>query len=309
MGKVIALCGGVGGAKLALGLSRLLAPEQLTVAVNTGDDFEHLGLPISPDIDTVLYTLSGRNNQQLGWGVTNESWNAMEQLALLGGETWFKLGDRDLALHLQRRTRLAQDATLTQVTRELASVLGIGYDVIPMSDAPVRTVVTTTEHGELPFQHYFVKHQCQPTVSGIQYRHADQAAINPALQQALTDPNLSHIIICPSNPLLSIAPILALPRMREQLVQRREKVRVVSPLIGGQAIKGPTAKIMQELAIPTTSSSIADFYRDLLGTLIIDTSDAHDAEALRAQGINVICCNTLMKTDADKIALAQQVIA
>lgn len=303
-GKILALCGGVGGAKLAWGLAQTLAPEQLTIVVNAGDDFEHLGLHISPDLDTVMYTLAGINNRELGWGLAGETWNCMNALETLGGETWFRLGDKDLATHLLRTQQLAQGKTLTAVTANLCKKLGIQHSVLPMSDDAVRTLVDTNE-GELAFQDYFVRQQCKPIVSGVRFSGKETATLSPEVLAALNDPDLRAVIICPSNPLLSIAPILAVSGMRDALQETAAKVIVVSPLIGGQAVKGPTAKMMQEMHIPTDSKSIADFYAGLLDTLIIDNSDAHEADALRAQGIAVHTCNTLMRLDEDKIMLAQ----
>lgn len=306
MKKILALCGGVGGAKLAFGLNELLPAGALTIAVNTGDDFEHLGLHISPDIDTVLYTLAGRNNQELGWGVAGETWSMMDQLALLGGETWFRLGDRDLALHLVRRQALALGQTLTTVTRQLAKQFGIAADVIPMSDQPVRTQVSTKELGVLPFQHYFVKHQCQPTVTSIQFVGSEQASLNPALLAAINDPDLGQIIICPSNPLLSIDPILSLPGMRDLLRAKRDIITVVSPLINGQAIKGPTAKIFQELNYALDQSSIATLYREIASHLVLDSSDSAEIAILEKNypALRFSHTKTLMKTNEEKTALA-----
>lgn len=306
--KVVALCGGVGGAKLAWGLAQILAPEQLTIIVNTGDDFEHLGLRIAPDLDTVMYTLANLANRELGWGLQGETWHCMDALQQLGGDTWFRLGDRDLATHIFRTQQLAQGATLTQITQQLCSKLDIQHRILPMCNEPLPTLVTT-EQGTLAFQHYFVREQCKPVVRSVHYHLPANASLSAEVCAALSDPALGHIVICPSNPLLSIAPILAVPGMREQLSQHRTKISVVSPLIGGQAVKGPTAKMMQEMGIPTTTASIAHCYRDLLGRLIIDTQDAQDAADLQEQGIRVAIGHTLMKTDGDKIRLATQCIA
>ena len=306
MKKILALCGGVGGAKLAYGLNAILPAGALSIAVNTGDDFSHLGLHISPDIDTVLYTLAGLNNTELGWGVAGETWAMMQQLSLLNGETWFRLGDKDLALHLVRTQLLAAGLSLTQVTNHLRQQLNISAEIVPMSDDPVRTIVTTKEYGELPFQHYFVKHQCQPTVTAIAFNGASTASINPQMLALLDDPELAQIIICPSNPLLSIDPILALPSMRDKLAAHREKVFVVSPLINGQAIKGPTAKIFQELNYALDQSSIASLYQQLAQHIVIDSSDTDELNTLAPAFADITFhhSNTLMKTNDDKIALA-----
>mgnify|MGYP000911764778 FL=1 len=234
-GKVLALCGGVGGAKLAWGLAQALPPEQLTIVVNTGDDFEHLGLHISPDLDTVMYTLAGINNRELGWGIAGETWDCMQALETLGGETWFRLGDKDLATHLLRTQQLAQKKTLTEVTAQLCGKLGIQHRILPMSDDAVRTLVNTNE-GELAFQDYFVRQQCKPAARSVRFTGTDTARVSPAVDAALHDPDLRAVIICPSNPLLSIAPILAVPGMTGTLQKIAAKIFVVSPLIGGQAI-------------------------------------------------------------------------
>lgn len=307
VGKVVALCGGVGGAKLAWGLAQVLAPEQLTIIVNTGDDFSHLGLHISPDLDTVSYTLANRNNRELGWGLQGETWQCMNALENFGGETWFRLGDKDLATHFFRTQQLAAGKTLTQVTAELGAALGIQHTVLPMCNEPLPTIVET-EQGALAFQQYFVREQCKPVVRSVQHLGAENSTLSHEVCTALTDKALTHIIICPSNPLLSIAPILAVTGMRELLQAQREKIVIVSPLVGGQAVKGPTAKMMQEMKIATHSSSIAAFYANLLGTLVIDENDAKEQDVLREQNIPVQICKTLMKTDEDKIALAQAVI-
>ncbi len=304
-GKVLALCGGVGGAKLAWGLAQMLAPKQLTIAVNTGDDFEHFGLHISPDIDTVMYTLAGINNSELGWGLAGESWQCMEAMTALGGDSWFRLGDRDMATHLLRTQWLAQGKSLSEVTAHLCERLNIAHTVVPMSDDSVRTWVDTDE-GILPFQHYFVRAQCAPVAKAVLYADAENAKPNPAILALLNEQNLRTIIICPSNPLLSIGPILALPGLPEAIKNSKAKVFVVSPLIKGQALKGPTAKMMRELAIPTDSTAIAAFYAEVADVLIIDESDANDADRIP---IATYICKTLMKTDADKIALAREILA
>ena len=306
-GKVLALCGGVGGAKLAWGLAKTLLPEQLTIVVNTGDDFEHLGLHISPDLDTVMYTLAGINNRELGWGLAGESWQCMQALETLGGETWFRLGDKDIATHLYRTQQLAQGKTLTAVTAYLFERLGIQHRVLPMSDNAVRTLVDTHE-GELAFQDYFVRQQCKPAVSNVRFAGAETATLSPEVLLALNDPDLRAVIICPSNPLLSIAPILAIPGMRDSLKNIAAKIIAVSPLIGGQSVKGPTAKMMQEMGIATNSSAIANFYSGLLDILVLDERDASEAEKIIAVGVSVSIFKTLMKVDIDKVALASNLL-
>lgn len=303
-GIVLALCGGVGGAKLALGLSHLLPGERLVVACNTGDDFKHLGLAISPDIDTVLYTLAGLSNRALGWGREGESWNAMEALETLGGETWFRLGDADLALHLLRTQMLRLGATLSAVVDHVRRRLGIAAQVCPASDDPVRTIVTT-DTGDLEFQDYFVRRRCEPPVRALRYAGAKGASPSPLLAEALNDPTLSAIILCPSNPFLSLAPILAIPAVAEALRRRRVQSVAVSPLVGGKAVKGPTDKIMVELGLGPSALEIANYLHPWMDKFIIDESDAPMAAAIEATGVKVIVAPTLMTSTADKIAVAR----
>lgn len=303
-GHVVALCGGVGGVKLALGLMHALGPS-LTIIVNTGDDFEHLGLSISPDIDTALYTLSGRADAARGWGRADESWRFMEALAELGGETWFQLGDRDLALHVERTRRLSAGERPSAIVADIARAFGIASAIAPMSDDPVRTMVET-DAGDLPFQRYFVERRCAPRVRGVHFVGADIARPSPAALAALTRSDLEAIVICPSNPYLSVDPILAVPGLRQALEQRRAPVVAVSPIIGGVAIKGPTAKIMQELGRPTTTAAIAAHYGALLDILLIDESDRADAVGLSCR---CVTARTLMTSLEDRVALARRTLA
>jgi LPPG:FO 2-phospho-L-lactate transferase len=298
----LALCGGVGGAKLALGLSHILDPEQLTIVVNTGDDFEHLGLTICPDIDTVSYTLAGLVQPAQGWGRDAESFAALDTVKRLGGETWFRLGDKDIGLHLMRRMLLAEGLSLSTVTARIARQLGISHEITPMTDSAVRTMLITTA-GVVPFQHYFVKERCAPVVTSIKYSGADFAQASPALMQALVNPSLAGIFICPSNPYLSIDPILALPGIRQMLVDAHAPVIAVAPIVGREAIKGPTAKIMRELGVEPSAASVAEHYADFLDGYIVDTAD-HVAVA----DTQVISCNIIMKTLADKVALARRCV-
>ena len=302
--RIVALSGGVGGAKLALGLYRVLAPGQLTVICNTGDDFEHLGLTICPDLDTVMYTLAGLASPELGWGRAGETWTFMDALAALGGETWFQLGDGDLATHVERTRRLSAGDSLTDIARDFCSALKIGAEILPMSDQPVRTIVETRD-GPLPFQRYFVERQCEPEVTGFRFEGADAARLSPAVTEALSDPALDAIVICPSNPLISIDPILAVPGMRERLSAAKAPVIAVSPLIAGRAVKGPTAKMLAELGVPATTASIARHYGDLLDALILDGADGGDADRI---ALPCLATKTLMTTDADKETLARQVL-
>jgi LPPG:FO 2-phospho-L-lactate transferase len=302
--KVVAICGGVGGAKLALGLQHLLG-RRLTVVVNVADDFEHMGLRICPDLDTVIYTLGGLNDEARGWGRAGETWNFMEATKQLGGESWFALGDRDLALHVERTKRLAAGETLTEIVGSIAGKLGIAPRLLPATDDDVRTKVET-DVGVLDFQRYFVERRCEPVVRRISFEGADTARMNPLVGEALSCAQLDAIIICPSNPYLSIDPILAVPGIREAMKRSRVPIVAVSPIIGGHAVKGPTAKIMNELKIETSSSSIARHYRSLIDGLLVDSADAGDAAALETPAHAV---PTLMTDLPSRIALAREALA
>ena len=303
-GPVLALSGGVGGAKLALGLYRVLPPEALSVVANTGDDFVHLGLHVSPDLDTLLYTLSGLDNPETGWGRRGETWTFMQALASLGGETWFKLGDGDLATHVERTRRLAAGESLSEITDDFRRRLGIRARLLPMSDDPVRTWLLTDE-GRLDFQDYFVRRQARPAVREILYDGAAAARPQPQIMAALADPALRLVVLCPSNPFLSIDPILALPDLRAALAACSAPVVAVSPIIGGRAVKGPTAKIMGELGLPIADAAVARHYRDILDLYI---ADAADADRLGDLDLPVRFVPTLMATLADREALARAVL-
>jgi LPPG:FO 2-phospho-L-lactate transferase len=296
--KVVALCGGVGGSKLAYGLNRLLGPN-LTVVVNTGDDFVHLGLSISPDLDTVVYTLSDLADDERGWGRADESWNLMGALAGLGGETWFRLGDRDLALHLLRTRALGAGITLTEFTRSVASRLKVAANVLPMTDDPLATKVVT-EDGTLSFQKYFVELQAKPKVKRIEFDNFCGAFATDDVLRALR--TADAIIICPSNPYLSVDPILHVPGMLQAIKENKAPKIAVSPLVGGNAIKGPTAKIMNELGIPTNCVSIARHYPFLDG-LIIDGLDQADLDRIE---IPVHSTKTIMRSKGDRGNLASE---
>jgi LPPG:FO 2-phospho-L-lactate transferase len=302
-GRVVALCGGVGGAKLAMGLYRILG-DKLTIVVNTGDDFEHLGLSISPDIDTVLYTLAGLANRELGWGRADESWNFMEAVAVLGAESWFRLGDRDLALHVERTRRLKAGHSLSEIIRDFARCLGVTAQIVPMSDDPVRTMVATSE-GILPFQRYFVEKRCAPKVERIFFEGAERARPNPALDRAIADPDLAAVIVCPSNPFLSIDPLLSIPGLADTLRRARVPSVAVSPLIGGKAVKGPTSKIMVELGLAANAQAIANHYGKLLNGLVIDEADRAESASL---ALPVRVTKTLMINDEDRERLAREVL-
>jgi len=301
---IIALSGGVGGAKLALGLSRIMPPENLLVVVNTGDDFEHLGLSISPDIDTVAYTLAGLANREVGWGRHDETWSFMETLEALGGETWFRLGDRDVALHVERTRRLKAGESLSAVTADLCRRLGIGPRVLPMTDDPVRTRLLT-EHGWLDFQEYFVHRRCKPVVSELQFQGAGAARPHPDFIAALADEALEAVVICPSNPFISVEPILAISGVREAMMACKAPIIAVSPIIAGRAVKGPTAKMMTELGLDPSAGTVAQRYAELLDGYVIDHADMSEVVSIDAR---VTLAQTLMTTMEDREALARIVV-
>jgi len=305
--RCIALSGGVGGAKLALGLDRILQTGELLVVANTGDDFEHLGLAISPDIDTVVYTLAGLANPGTGWGRACEGWRAMQTVEALGGETWFRLGDRDIGLHLERTRRLRDGEPLSRITADLAERLGVASRVLPMSDQPVRTIVETPD-GPLDFQHYFVRERCAPTVSGFRFEGAAVARPAPGLCEALASPALEAIVICPSNPFISIDPILAVPGLCDAISSSAAPVVAVSPIVGGRAIKGPTAKMMDELGLQTDAVGVARHYRGLVDGFVLDECDAAAVEAVRNLGMAAITAKTVMTSLRDRKALARFVL-
>jgi LPPG:FO 2-phospho-L-lactate transferase len=305
---ILALAGGVGGAKLAQGLTMRLPPEELLIVVNTGDDFVHLGMHISPDIDTVMYWLAGLNDRVRGWGLADESWNFMAALGRLGGPTWFNLGDADLATHVERTQRLAKGETLSQVTRHLCAQLGIAHHVAPMTDGSVRTIVHT-ETAALVFQDYFVRLHCEPVVTAITFDGAGDAVPSPAFSAAMANPALRAIVICPSNPMLSVDPILSVPGVREWLRQTCAPVVAVSPIVGGRAIKGPAAKIFRELGRDVSVIGVAEHYRGLIDGLVIDTIDSAAKPAIESLGMRVAVTDSVMKSLDDQAKLAADVLA
>ncbi|MBB4631944.1 2-phospho-L-lactate transferase [Sphingosinicella soli] len=302
---ILALAGGVGGARLANGLAHAVAPGRLTVAVNVGDDFTHLGLAICPDIDTVIYTLAGCNNRDVGWGVDGETWAFMDALNALGGPGWFNLGDRDLAKHVLRTERLRQGATLSQVTADFAECYGIRQHIVPMSDDPVRSVLETDE-GELSFQDYFVRRRCEPRYRGIRFDGADSARMAPGLAEAFADPSLEAIVICPSNPILSIGPFLAVEAIHGALISRRVPCIAVSPFIAGETVKGPAAKIMRELGLVPGAASLASAYAGLVDIILCDLDDP--AAGRRVHGLSFVASDTLMRDLLEQERLAHDVL-
>jgi LPPG:FO 2-phospho-L-lactate transferase len=308
MGHVIALCGGVGGAKLAYGLSRVLAEADLTLVVNTGDDFEHLGLAVAPDLDTVTYTLAGLADRQRGWGLAGETWSFMAALTRLGLEDWYLLGDHDLATHVERTRRLAAGETLSAVAADLAVRLGVTHAIAPMSDQPVRTWIDTDD-GPLAFQPYFVRERCEPVAHGVRYEGAANARPSPAFAAALARTDLDAIVICPSNPYLSIDPILSVPGVHARLLSAGAPIVAVSPIVGGVAIKGPAAKLMRELGRTPSVAGVAGHYRGLIDGLVLDGDDMADAPGVRALGMASHVTATVMRSDDDRIALARETLA
>lgn len=301
---VVALSGGIGGAKLALGLSRILPADNLLVVANVGDDFEHLGLHISPDVDTLMYTLAGLDNTKLGWGRQDETWSFMETLRALGGEDWFRLGDHDLAVHVERTRRLRQGETLSSITADFCRRLGVGPRVLPATDDPVRTRLRTDE-GWLDFQDYFVRLQCRPVVRELAFEGAEDARSHPDLLAALRDERLRAVIICPSNPFISIEPILAVAGMRRALSACAAPVIAVSPLIGGRAVKGPTAKMMEGLGIKPSAAAVAKRYGDLLDGYVMDIGDAEEVANVAPR---VTLAPTLMTNLAEREELGRVVL-
>jgi LPPG:FO 2-phospho-L-lactate transferase len=301
---VLALSGGVGGAKLALGLARILPEGSLTVVANTGDDFEHLGLHIAPDLDTLTYVLAGLDNPETGWGRRDETWSFMAALGELGGETWFRLGDRDLAMHVERTRRLARGESLSAITADLTRRLGIASRILPMSDDRVRTRVAT-EEGVIDFQRYFVGLQCAPRVTGFTFAGAERAAPHPDIGAMLRRADLRAVIICPSNPFISIDPILALPGLQDALAATPAPVIAVSPIIAGRAVKGPTAKMMTELGLSVDPLTVAAHYRGLIAGYVMDNADKWMAAML---DLPVETTRTLMQSREDREDLARVVL-
>lgn len=303
---VLALAGGVGGAKLALGLASSLDPGQLVVCVNTGDDDTFHGLHVSPDLDTIMYTLSGLSNQETGWGVAGDTFTALEMLGKFGVDTWFNLGDRDFATHIRRTQLLADGKTLSEVTDELNRSLGVTQLVVPMSDDPVKTVLITDE-GELPMQRYFVGRRAEPKITQVRYLGAATATASPGFQDALASAGM--LVMCPSNPYLSLGPILALPTIRQKIRAFPGKKVCVSPIVGGDAVKGPAGKIMAELGKEVSCVQVAREYRDICDVLVIDVQDEALAPQIQEMGITPLVTSTIMNTSEDRIALAKEILS
>jgi len=297
--KIVALAGGVGGAKLAHGLAQNLSPDDLTIIVNTGDDFEHYGLYLCPDLDTVCYTLSGLANPETGWGRLDETWNAFGNATRLGGPSWFNLGDQDLGTHLERTRRLKEGQSLSEITRDFCQAWGVSPTILPMSNQQVRTIVNTDE-GELAFQEYFVHRRCEPRVKGFRFDGLAVAELVPGAREALQ--SADAIVICPSNPWVSIDPILRL------LPKIEKPVYAVSPIIGGETVKGPAAKMYRELGIQPSASAVAKHYQGLITGFVLDQVDKQLEGEIMALNVTTLVTNTLMKSHEDRSRLAQEIL-
>jgi len=297
--RIVALAGGVGGAKLAHGLAQILSPEDLTIIVNTGDDFEHLGMYICPDLDTVCYTIGGLANPETGWGRINETWNTISNIEKLGGPNWFRLGDQDIATHLERTRRMKEGQPLSQITKDFCAAWGIQHTILPMTDSPVRTMVDTDE-GELAFQEYFVHKHCEPRVKGFRFDGVNSAEPVPGAREAIE--SAEAIVICPSNPWVSVDPIL-------RVVQKINKpVIAVSPIIGGKTVKGPAAKMYLELGIEPSALAVAEHYRNILAGFVLDSVDSEIENNIKQLGIRTLVTDTLMNNLTDRTRLAQDVL-
>ena len=305
-GKVCILSGGVGGAKLVLGMSEILDPKEFIVVANTGDDFVHLGLHISPDIDTLVYTLAGMVDEKRGWGLKEESWNFLGAVGDLGGETWFNLGDKDLAMHVERTKELKAGVSLSQVTKKLSAALGVKIDIVPMADSSVATTILTDD-GPLAFQHYFVRDKCNPKVKGFKFEGLDKARPADGINRFNAERQRA-LLIAPSNPFVSIDPILGIPKLRETFIGSCQVKLAVSPIVGGIAIKGPAAKMMSELGIPSTATEVARHYLGLIDGIVIDEVDRDQASQIENLGIKPFVTKTIMSTLDDKIGLATDCI-
>tara|TARA_B100001013_G_scaffold82127_1_gene44607 strand:+ start:548 stop:1477 length:930 start_codon:yes stop_codon:yes gene_type:complete len=305
MKSVVALAGGVGGAKLALGFSHILGPEELTVVVNTADDDHFYGLHVSPDLDTVLYTLAGVSNAEMGWGLAGESFRTLDRLKEYGVDAWFNLGDLDLATHLYRTKMLDEGKTLSEVCQQLARSLGVEHKILPVTDSPIKTMVETQD-GIMSFQEYFVKNRCDPIVKSIDFNGSSNCTVTPGVRQAVL--NMDLLVFCPSNPFVSIAPILSVPGFKEMIESFSGKSIGVSPIVGGEAIKGPAAKMLKELGHDVSPVGVARQYVGLCNTFIIDEKDVDLKQEIESLGMNVFVTQTIMETDQDKKRLAEYIL-
>ena len=303
----LALSGGIGGAKLALGLEHIFNSPKLMIAGNTGDDFEHFGLNISPDLDTLLYTLSGKSDLERGWGLANETWSFMKVMKEIGGETWFQLGDRDLAIHVERTRRLKEGERLSFITSSFCRKFGVKSHIVPATDDSLKTLVKTPK-GILSFQHYFVRDQCSPKILELKYEGLENAQPCPALEEALESSLLETVVVCPSNPFLSIDPILAVKGVREKLKSSNARVLAVSPIVGGDAVKGPTANNLRDLGFSVSAYTIAKYYSDFIDGFMLDKEDENEISRIESLGIQVGLADTVMTDLQSKIKLAEDVL-
>jgi LPPG:FO 2-phospho-L-lactate transferase len=304
--KITALAGGVGASKLLLGLYHEMEPRLLTIIVNTGDDIVLHGLKISPDLDIVTYTLAGVIDAKKGWGYARESFRMLERLAVFGRENWFNLGDRDLATHIHRTAMLAEGKTLSDAAESIRAALKVKSRILPMSDTPIPTIIDSNE-GPLHFQEYLVKRRTEPVVKGIRFDGVESTAPAPGVLEAIREAD--RILICPSNPLISIGPILAVPGIREELRAHKQKVVAVSPIVGGKSLKGPSDKMLAQLGYQSTALGVAQLFADFTGTFVIDTADQAHIGAISALGLNVVAVPTVMKTLAQKRKLARGLLS
>jgi LPPG:FO 2-phospho-L-lactate transferase len=304
--KIMALAGGIGAAKFLLGLNQMMPPEHLTIIANTGDDIELFGLRVCPDIDTVTYTLAGVINETFGWGLAGDTFELLKWMSRYGEASWFNLGDRDLATHLFRTNLLREGVSLTEVTARIASALGVRARILPMSDAYTPTRVVTSE-GEMHLQEYFVRRRCEPRVQALHFQNIESAKASDGVLEALKTSDA--VIICPSNPFISIGPILAVPGIREALRQNRAKVIAITPIIAGQAMKGPAADMLRDLGHEVSARGVASLYEDIAGTFVLDETDSDLRASIEEIGMSVVVTNTLMKTLEDKRRLAQETLA
>lgn len=303
--RALALTGGVGGAKLCFGLAQILQPDELRIVVNTGDDEEFHGLYVCPDLDTVMYTLAELSNPHTGWGIKNETFATLSALDRLGQETWFGLGDQDLATHIVRTQMLRQGNSLSEITEHLCRHLGLGHQIVPMTDDRIRTTVET-DIGTLPFQTYFVRHRCEPTVTGLSFDGSDSSEVAPGFSESLESSDA--LIFCPSNPYLSVAPILSIPSVRKRIEDFKGPRLAVSPIVGGQALKGPAAKILAELGEDVSCIGVARQYVGLCDVFVIDELDRDLADDVRSLGMEAVVMNTIMNNNRDKVELARNLL-
>lgn len=306
MARVAVLCGGVGAARLLAGLIEVVAADELTAIVNVGDDMELHGLHISPDLDTVVYTVSGQVSTERGWGLGGETWQAMEMLGHYGGPDWFSLGDRDLGTHLFRTGELRRGRALGEVTADIAEAWGLDFAILPVTDDRLRTMVTVPGEGEITFQEYFVGRAHSVPVSAVRFDGADSARPGPGVLEALDEAD--RIVVAPSNPAVSIDPVLAVPGVADALRRRRDAVVAVSPIIGGKALKGPADRLLVELGLEASAVGVAQWYQDVVGTLVIDEVDRALAPAIEALGLRVVVTDTIMSAPAVTRDLAETVL-